>query len=88
MAVSGRLGEKPYWPCGRQIILSIKTEMKADREANREDGGGVVAPIGNLGVGMPQRPKLQTLATFPNASWLPLINSVHAISVLLTKFSI
>ena len=52
MAVSGRLGEKPYWPCGRQIILSIKTEMKADREAKRGQGR-CGAPLGTWGVGMP-----------------------------------
>jgi len=52
VAVSGRLGEKPYWPSGRQIILSIKTEMKADREAKTEDRGGVVRPLGTCGVGM------------------------------------
>jgi len=51
VAVSGRLGEKPYWPSGRQIILSIKTEMKADREAKTEDRGGVVRrwELGELG---------------------------------------
>ena len=91
MAVSGRLGEKPYWPSGRQIILSIKTEMKADREVKTEDRGGVVRPLGTWGVGMPlttEVANISYLPTFAYASWLPLINSVHAINILLNKFSI
>ena len=90
MAVSGRLGEKPYWPSGRQIILSIKTEMKADREAKRGQGR-CGAPVGNLGSWdalTTEVANISYLPTFAYASWLPLINSVHAISILLTEFSI
>ena len=90
MAVSDRLGEKPYWPSGRQIILSIKIEMKADREAKRGQGrcGATVGNLGSWDALTTEVANISYLPTFPYASWLPLINSVHAISILLTKFSI
>jgi len=91
VAISGCLGEKPYWPSGRQIILSIKTEMKADREAKRGQGR-CGAPVGNLrswdDALTTEVANISYLSTFPYGSWLPLINSVHAIIILLNKFSI